>query len=249
MQKDHVACRAWLISVFVHLCLFFLLAVSGVFVLIRPDVQEREPVDVTIADLPAGDAVQPGGAGETPDAAGASQSWEIALPTQLPAIREDYTKTSQQQQQPTAADTAAGTDAVAAGSVGSSQGSGKKDSVGGTGSGHGRGNGTDNGAGTGGGSGAAPAGSGRVAARCVYQPVPAYPEELRRQGVEGAVRVQILVAADASVEQVEVIKSSGYPAMDAAAVSAAYGCRFKMNGSRGRYTTTYAFRLDAADDW
>lgn len=261
MQKDHVACRAWLISIFVHLCLFVLLAASGMFMLIRPEAQGSEPVDVAIVDLPAGGGAQSGDAGEASAEAGAPPSMEIALPTQLPAIREDYTQKPQlqqayrQRQQQPAADAAGSAKEASAGDAvdaGTSQGSGRKESVGGTGSGHARGHGAGTGTGKGtdrGDGSAVPAGSGRVAARCVHQPVPAYPEELRRQGVEGAVQVQILVAADDSIEQVEVIQSSGYPAMDAAAVSAAYGCRFQMNGSRGRYTTTYAFRLDAADDW
>ena len=93
------------------------------------------------------------------------------------------------------------------------------------------------------------AGTERVAARCIYRPSPAYPESLRQQGVEGSVQVLILVAEDDSIEAVEVVKSSGYPDMDAAAVNAAYGCHFQMNGRRGRYTTTYGFQLIDEDDW
>lgn len=54
----------------------------------------------------------------------------------------------------------------------------------------------------------------------------AYPEALRRRGIEGEVQVQMVVGKDGSVESATVISSSGYGLMDKAAVNAAYGYTF-----------------------
>ncbi len=58
-----------------------------------------------------------------------------------------------------------------------------------------------------------------------------------------------MVAANNTIEAVEILSASGYPAMDQAALRAAWGCRFQMNGYLGRYTTTYRFSLNGGDDW
>ena len=54
-----------------------------------------------------------------------------------------------------------------------------------------------------------------------------YPEELRRKNIGGTVTVHIVVSADGSVASASVSASSGYAAMDEAAVQIAYGCVYE----------------------
>ncbi len=49
---------------------------------------------------------------------------------------------------------------------------------------------------------------------------PQYPESLRKSGSEGRVILQGIVEKDGSVSHIRVLKSSGYPAMDDAAIEA-----------------------------
>ena len=50
--------------------------------------------------------------------------------------------------------------------------------------------------------------------------------EIADEGIEGSVQVRMIVSASGSVESAEVSSSSGYRAMDKAAVQAAYGYSF-----------------------
>lgn len=54
-----------------------------------------------------------------------------------------------------------------------------------------------------------------------------YPQELRQKGISGMVTLSITIASDGTVANVEVVSSSGYAAMDAAAVQIAYLCQYK----------------------
>ena len=105
--------------------------------------------------------------------------------------------------------------------------------------------------GTSGGGDAAPAAppappAERVEASLRAEATPEYPQELIEDDVEGSVTVKILVAADGSVESVRLVTSSGYSAMDRAAIAA--GDRFQFNpgdnGRRGVWTKTFRFQLD-----
>jgi TonB family protein len=55
---------------------------------------------------------------------------------------------------------------------------------------------------------------------------PAYPERARRAGAEGVVGVRIVLAADGSVRQVELTRSSGSRQLDEAALAAARASTF-----------------------
>jgi|GEM_PF-214698 len=57
-------------------------------------------------------------------------------------------------------------------------------------------------------------------------PEPAYPESLQAKNIEGTVNVGMTVNASGGVDSAYVAGSSGYPAMDAAAVNVAYRWRF-----------------------
>jgi protein TonB len=79
-------------------------------------------------------------------------------------------------------------------------------------------------------------GSGTVAAepapvlrklRVVDMRPPDYPPSARRQGIEGTVRVRVLVGPDGRVIQALVVKTSGEDALDAAALKAVVTWRFE----------------------
>jgi protein TonB len=77
---------------------------------------------------------------------------------------------------------------------------------------------------------------------------PDYPPESRRRGEEGVVRLLIRVNAEGEVAAVEIVASSGHPALDAAAVAAARRWRFRpaMQAGRpvsGTLSTAVHFRL------
>ena len=55
---------------------------------------------------------------------------------------------------------------------------------------------------------------------------PTYPASLRSRGIEGAVKLRLIVGRDGSVERATIVESSGYDEMDSAAVEAAYGYFF-----------------------
>ncbi len=48
---------------------------------------------------------------------------------------------------------------------------------------------------------------------------PTYPPEAARRGETGTVALQLHIAADGFVDRVDVVRSSGYPLLDQAAVS------------------------------
>ena len=85
----------------------------------------------------------------------------------------------------------------------------------------------------------------RVEASLRSEARPEYPQELIDDDVEGMVTIKILVAADGSVESVSVESSSGYRAMDRAAVAAGWRFQFNPgdNGRRGVWTKTFRFQL------
>lgn len=59
-----------------------------------------------------------------------------------------------------------------------------------------------------------------------HAPAPPYPEQARRRGHEGAVVLAARVAADGTVTDIRVIRSSGHGALDRAARHAVRGWRF-----------------------
>ena len=78
--------------------------------------------------------------------------------------------------------------------------------------------------------------------------VPVYPRTARRKGHEGVVTVAISVAENGIVAHAEVVSSSGYEELDAAALSAVRSARFAPATSdgvrvRGELRLTFDFRL------
>lgn len=59
-----------------------------------------------------------------------------------------------------------------------------------------------------------------------FQPAPVYPPELLQAGIQGTVTCRLTIAADGSVAEAELERSSGYAAMDRAALEAVRQWRF-----------------------
>lgn len=77
---------------------------------------------------------------------------------------------------------------------------------------------------------------------------PVYPRAARRKGHEGSVTVEVNVAEDGGIVRAEVVASSGFPELDAAAVSAVRTARFAPATEdgvrvRGLLRLTFDFRL------
>jgi TonB family protein len=53
--------------------------------------------------------------------------------------------------------------------------------------------------------------------RFVYQPKPEYPLQARQQGWEGTVTLRLEMLADGTISEVQIVRSSGHPILDAAA--------------------------------
>ena len=80
-------------------------------------------------------------------------------------------------------------------------------------------------------------------------PAPEYPDALRNHGIQGSVRVRMIVGKDGTVESASVISGSGYGQMDQAALDAAYGYQFEPAYKEGYpvrcyATKTFTFRLN-----
>ena len=224
---------AWGLSAVVHVLLFVLVALTGLFA--QVSAEPEKTLDVALYDVEQAEA---GGAsaGDTGGAGGEAAVEEITFSnnTAAPEISETYTrqpetqqiyKTSKQRENAEKGENAAIHDKTnGKGQGNASMGEGVANS----GSG-GKGNGQGGEAGAGQGSGfrdGAAAQRPKTPPRLLAGANPAYPEDLRRQGIEGAVRVRVVVGKDGSVETANVAASSGYPSMDDAAVSAAYRYRF-----------------------
>ncbi len=88
-----------------------------------------------------------------------------------------------------------------------------------------------------------------VSASFLSGPDPEYPLALQNHGIQGSVRVQMIVGKDGSVESASVISGSGYGQMDQAALDAAYGYQFEPAYKEGYpvrcyATKTFTFRLN-----
>ncbi|MGM9541037.1 energy transducer TonB [Anaerovibrio sp.] len=244
-QEQRDKFHAYGASALFHIVVFVLVALTGIF---AQAAQEKRPVvDVTVYDM-AADSGGSGGGGSPalPPAADMPPAIDaVALPAEtvkLPEIAEEYTKEPEKQQAYRETHRTAETPrqvfgAAAADVSGTASGIGRG-SGDGTGSGAGEGAGTGEGSGTGNGSGNGTgdgSGSGRdeAAAKRPKTPPqflggkePRYPRDLQEQGIGGTVLLRLTVTAEGSVAGVEIAGSSGYPALDTAAVKAAYSYSF-----------------------
>ena len=239
MQSDRNAYQALGGSLFLHAVLFLIAAMLGLFSMTAPQ-QRSVPIDVVLyeADKDTGSS-----GGGTPPAEPA----DTALPDEI--MREDLV------QQPLAevhtVVSHAPRTAMQKQKTDSASGSGS--GRGGAGGGTGSGMGSASGSGSGGMGGTAappppppPPPKERVEASLRAEDMPTYPAELIDEEAEGRVTIKILVAEDGTVESVSVVSSSGYGAMDRAAVAAGYRFQFNPgdNGRKGVWTKTFRFQLN-----
>lgn len=256
-REGRMLLQAWGVSLIFHLLLFFLLAAAGFFLLVRPAPQDME--DVVQISLADGGASGSSRAEVSPPSAPAAPAptVEISSDVKLPDIRQDYTEQPEKQREyrKNHREGAEG----AAQSGGTTGAAGTPDAAGkSAGTGHADG-GAEQGAGKASGAGGAETGSAPApdeapavvdaGAYCTYRAVPQYPAGMIQAGASGRVTIEIEVSPESAVTSVEIVRSSGYGALDQAAVSAGWQCRFQMNGHPGRYRTTYRFELQGGDDW
>ena len=229
--------KAYSISAVLHLIIFVIICLTGLFTRVSPEVPHNIDVDIYEAvDLSDGG----GGGGASPPAVDSPVDSGVEAVTfkveteKLPEIAEEYTKEPEKQQQYRQEHQAENVSAkggsrgvTSLGGVGFGTGQGV-----GQGSGHGNGSGTGNGDGAGSGNGT---GSGRdegaakvakVPPRFLGGSNPVYPEDLQDQGIGGTVVLRLTVSADGTVTNVDIAGSSGISQLDKAAVKAAYTYSF-----------------------
>ena len=239
MEEKRGTYTALSLSLALHVILLLAAGALGLFSIAVPQTGDT-PVEVTLYDAgpPAAAAARDSGA---PPAGSAGSDVVIVDKTLPPETPQETLKQTSNPQ--TSATSSKPSDGTQTGTVGSSGSSGGSDTAG---------TGTKGGtSGTSGGGDAAPAAppappAERVAASLRAEATPEYPQELIEDDVEGSVTVKILVAADGSVESVKLVTSSGYSAMDRAAIAAGYRFQFNPgdNGRRGVWTKTFRFQLE-----
>ena len=236
MEEKRGTSTALSLSLALHVILLLAAGALGLFSIAVPQTGDT-PVEVTLYDAGPPAAAAAGDSAAAPAVSAVSDVVIVdkTLPPETP--QETLKQTSNPQ---TSATSSKPSDGTQTGTVGSSGGS---DTAG---------TGTKGGtSGTSGGGDAAPAAppappAERVAASLRAEATPEYPQELIEDDVEGSVTVKILVAADGSVESVKLVTSSGYSAMDRAAIAAGYRFQFNPgdNGRKGVFPWTFYFRLE-----
>ena len=228
-------------SLLLHLILFLTAAAMGLFSVANP-IGKRPPIDVVLYD--AGSDAGSSAAGDSaPAAAPVVTVDDIVVQDKnvVPEAVQEQQINAQQNTLRTVQSTAHTVQTGTAGARGTQSGN-----LSGSSAGTGSGTSTGDSDGTAGlGSAPAPPQE-RVEASLRAEARPEYPQELIDDDVEGSVTIKILVAADGSVEAVDVASSSGYRAMDRAAVAAGWRFQFNPgdNGRRGVWTKTFRFQLN-----
>ena len=238
MEEKRGTYTALSLSLALHVILLLAAGALGLFSIAVPQTGDT-PVEVTLYDAGSPAAAAAGDSAAAPAVSAVSDVVIVdkTLPPETP--QETKPQTSNPQTSATSSKPSDGTQTGTAGNSGSSGGGDTAGTKGGTSgtSGGGETNGTP----------APPAPPAeRVAASLRAEAKPEYPPELIEDDIEGSVSVKILVAADGSVESVQLTSSSGYTAMERAAIAAGYRFQFNPgdNGRGGVWTKTFRFRLD-----
>jgi len=235
MEEKRGTYTALSLSLALHVILLLAAGALGLFSIAVPQTGDT-PVEVTLYD--AGSPAAAAAGDSTPAPAVSAVSDVVIVDKTLPPETPQETKPQTSNPQ-TSATSSKPSDGTQTGTAGSSGGdTARTGTKGGT-------------SGTSGGGDTAPAAppappAERVEASLRAEATPEYPQELIEDDVEGLVKVNILVAADGSVESVKLVTSSGYSAMDRAAIAAGYRFQFNPgdNGRSGVWTKTFRFRLD-----
>ena len=235
MEEKRGTYTALSLSLALHVILLLAAGALGLFSIAVPQTGGT-PVEVTLYDAGPPDTAAAGDSAAAPAVSAVSDVVIVdkTLPPETP--QETKPQTSNPQTSATSSKPSDGTQTGTAGSSGGD--TARTGTKGGT-------------SGTSGGGDTAPAAppappAERVEASLRAEATPEYPQELIEDDVEGLVKVNILVAADGSVESVKLVTSSGYSAMDRAAIAAGYRFQFNPgdNGRSGVWTKTFRFRLD-----
>ncbi|AME02941.1 energy transducer TonB [Selenomonas sp. oral taxon 136] len=237
MEEKRGTYTALSLSLALHVILLLAAGALGLFSIAVPQTGDT-PVEVTLYDAGSPAAAAAGDAAPAPAVSAVSDV--VIVDKTLPPETPQETPEQTSNPQTSAAAPSKPSDGTQTGTTGSSGG------------GDTAGTGTKGGtSGTSGGGDAAPAAppappAERVAASLRAEATPEYPQELIEDDVEGSVTVKILVAADGSVESVKLVSSSGYSAMDRAAIAAGYRFQFNPgdNGRKGVFPWTFYFRLE-----
>ena len=237
MEEKRGTYTALSLSLALHVILLLAAGALGLFSIAVPQTGDT-PVEVTLYDAGSPAAAAAGDAAPAPAVSAVSDV--VIVDKTLPPETPQETLKQTSNPQTSAAAPSKPSDGTQTGTTGSSGG------------GDTAGTGTKGGpSGTSGGGDAAPAAppappAERVAASLRAEATPEYPQELIEDDVEGSVTVKILVAADGSVESVKLVTSSGYSAMDRAAIAAGYRFQFNPgdNGRKGVFPWTFYFRLE-----
>ena len=228
-------------SLLLHLILFLTAAAMGLFSVANP-TGTGPPIDVVLYD--AGSDAGSSAAGDSASAAAPVATVDDIVVEDKNIVPEAVQERQINPQQYTPHTVQSAAPTVQTGTAGASgpQSGNTSGSSAGTGSGTSTGD-SDGTAGIG--SAPAPPRE-RVEASLRAEARPEYPQELIDDDVEGAVTIKILVAADGSVEDVSVTSSSGFRAMDRAAIAAGWRFQFNPgdNGRRGIWTKTFRFQLN-----
>ena len=236
MEEKRGTYTALSLSLALHVILLLAAGALGLFSIAVPQTGDT-PVEVTLYDAGSPAAAAAGDAAPAPAVSAVSDVVIVdkTLPTETP--QETPQQTSNPQTSATSSKPSGGTQTGTTGSSGGGD-TAVTGSKGGT-------------SGTSGGGDVAPAAppappAERVEASLRAEATPEYPQELIEDDVEGSVTVKILVAADGSVESVRLVSSSGYSAMDRAAIAAGYRFQFNPgdNGRRGVWKKTFRFQLE-----
>ena len=236
-QKDKY--KAYSISAVLHLVIFVIICLTGLFTRVSSEVPHNIDVDIYEA-VDLGDGA--GGGGGSPAAVDSPIDSGVEAVTfnveteKLPEIAEEYTKEPEKQQQyrqehhgenVSAKRSNSGEAPLGEAGFGTGQGVGQGAGNGdGSGSGNGDGVGNGNGSGHGSGRDEGAAKVAKVPPRFLGGSNPVYPEELQDQGIGGTVVLRLTVSADGAVINVDIAGSSGISPLDKAAVKAAYTYSF-----------------------
>ena len=237
MEEKRGTYTALSLSLALHVILLLAAGALGLFSIAVPQTGDT-PVEVTLYDAGPPAAAAAGDAAPAPAVSAVSDV--VIVDKTLPPETPQETPEQTSNPQTSAAAPSKPSDGTQTGTTGSSGGgdTARTGTKGGT-------------SGTSGGEDAAPAAppappAERVEASLRAEATPEYPQELIEDDVEGSVTVKILVAADGSVESVGLVSSSGYSAMDRAAIAAGYRFQFNPgdNGRRGVWKKTFRFQLE-----
>lgn len=215
--------KANCLSVLLHFFVFIIAAAAGAFIPAY-HAPPNDIIDVVVYDVNGGSGGG-GGVVEQESVPAQTLSGEIVIKND-DTINEQQTEEQRNEVKPSP-DIAASAMPAATNTASGSSGRGAGDGIGeGSGQGAGTGSGSGVGNGNGNGNGNGDALAPKIPPSLISDASPKYPKDLRQQGVEGSVKVKILVGANGRPEGAEVVESSGRSGFDSAALEAAYRCVF-----------------------